>query len=380
MQMRHCILALLLTLVAGWPLFSATAQPTYRLQTTASIPAQYQKNQRQEIPIVDHQSSFRIYLETYNLGENFDGWVHVYEDNILYKNNIRLHLPRNNKDIVWVDVSFPERRDYRLHIGISDDRWESNPTIIHQETLVFISDTDTDNDTIYNYEDLDDDNDNVLDTEDISPLDPSEQHDSDGDGIGDKTDNDDDNDGVPDTDDAFPLNPAEQYDTDGDGIGNEADSDDDNDGLYDFEEIEIGSDPLRLDTDGDRVHDRDDAQPLTPNTNSDLNPRETASKAGKSENKSAEKKLVFGEETAAVVSDNTSGGSQLASIFEHRPSKVDRVTWNTDPVNDQMISIDRRIVWIILILILLLFITGIVGIVSARRTADRQDRYLRHKR
>jgi hypothetical protein len=69
---------------------------------------------------------------------------------------------------------------------------------------LFISQTDSDGDGIFDLVDLDDDNDNVIDELDAFPLDATESIDTDGDGIGDNADPDDDNDGIPDESDDTP--------------------------------------------------------------------------------------------------------------------------------------------------------------------------------
>mgnify|MGYP000126474696 CR=1 FL=1 len=69
---------------------------------------------------------------------------------------------------------------------------------------LFISQTDSDGDGIFDLVDLDDDNDNVIDELDAFPLDATESVDTDGDGIGDNADPDDDNDGIPDESDDTP--------------------------------------------------------------------------------------------------------------------------------------------------------------------------------
>ena len=70
---------------------------------------------------------------------------------------------------------------------------------------LFIAQTDTDGDGIFNLADLDDDGDNVIDSLDAFPLDATESVDTDGDGVGDNADTDDDNDGIPDESDDSPL-------------------------------------------------------------------------------------------------------------------------------------------------------------------------------
>jgi hypothetical protein len=70
---------------------------------------------------------------------------------------------------------------------------------------LFIAQTDTDGDGIFNLVDLDDDGDNVIDSLDAFPLDATESVDTDGDGVGDNEDTDDDNDGIPDESDDSPL-------------------------------------------------------------------------------------------------------------------------------------------------------------------------------
>ncbi len=177
-------------------------------------------------------------------------------------------------------------------------------------------------------EDLDDDNDGFSDLVDAFPLDVTEWYDTDMDGIGnnadlnddgdawtdqeeedcgsdsldadsvpadydgdmicDKLDTDDDGDGVVDTLDAFPFDASEFNDNDGDGLGDYADSDDDNDGWLDDEEPNCGTDPMDAnsvpadndmdhdcdisdqDDDNDGVLDIDDAFPMNPSENRDL--------------------------------------------------------------------------------------------------------------
>ncbi len=187
---------------------------------------------------------------------------------------------------------------------------------------------DFDGDSIGDNADLDDDNDLVLDVNDAFPYDPYETVDTDGDGVGDnadlnddgdswtdaeelacgsdgldstsvpddfdgdmicdKVDTDDDGDGVSDEFDAFPYDANENADLDGDGIGDYSDTDDDGDGWSDAIEPNCGTDPMDSfsvpadndgdhdcdatdgDDDNDGTIDVDDAFPMDPSEQEDL--------------------------------------------------------------------------------------------------------------
>ena len=152
---------------------------------------------------------------------------------------------------------------------------------------------DTDGDGVGDNADLNDDGDAWTDAEEFEcgsdALDAdSVPDDYDGDMICDKVDTDDDGDGTPDTLDAFPFDATENADNDGDGIGDFSDTDDDNDGWMDNEEPNCGTDPMDhtsvpadndmdhdcditdQDDDNDGYLDLDDAFPMNPNENRDL--------------------------------------------------------------------------------------------------------------
>ena len=152
---------------------------------------------------------------------------------------------------------------------------------------------DTDGDGVGDNADLNDDGDAWTDAEEFEcgsdALDAdSVPDDYDGDMICDKVDTDDDGDGTPDTLDAFPFDATENADNDGDGVGDFSDTDDDNDGWMDNEEPNCGTDPMDhtsvpadndmdhdcditdQDDDNDGVLDLDDAFPMNPNENRDL--------------------------------------------------------------------------------------------------------------
>ncbi len=149
---------------------------------------------------------------------------------------------------------------------------------------------DSDHDGIPDYRDKDSDNDGYCDYIEANPWEYGKPHDADRDGVPDYLDRDTDNGGVPDylekllgtnwrnpyddhpedyDGDGLPNIFEEQYpgyldpynpDTDGDGI-KDGDEDFDNDGLTNLQEYRIHTDILNPDTDGDYISDGEEVGP-----------------------------------------------------------------------------------------------------------------------